>query len=102
MKAAKPHFLYSAALAAGMAITVGTALAFEHLGGFIPCKLCLEQRIPYYAGIPLMLLAAVLSATGRTPALVRLLLAAGAALMLWGLVLAVYHSGVEWQWWAGP
>jgi disulfide bond formation protein DsbB len=22
--------------------------------------------------------------------------------MLYGLVLGVYHSGVEWHWWEGP
>ncbi len=30
----------------GLAATVGTALGFEHLAGFMPCKLCLEQRTP--------------------------------------------------------
>ena len=49
-----------------MAATVGTALGFEHIGGYIPCKLCLEQRTPYYVGVPLMALAALASScTGR-------------------------------------
>ena len=92
----------AAVLAFGMAATVGTALGFEHIGGFIPCKLCLEQRIPYYVGAPLMLLA-LLSAWMRGPAwLTRGLLAAGALLMAFGAALGAYHSGVEWQWWAGP
>ena len=30
----------------GMAATVGGALAFEHIGGYIPCALCLMQRTP--------------------------------------------------------
>ena len=46
-------------LALAMAATVGTALGFQHIGGYIPCKLCLEQRMPYYIGVPLMLLAAL-------------------------------------------
>lgn len=91
----------AAVLAAAMAATVGTALAFEHIGGFIPCKLCLEQRIPYYAGVPLMAIAAGIAAAGR-PRISRLLIAIGGLLMVWGLVLAVYHSGVEWHWWEGP
>ena len=37
----------------GMAATVGGALAFEHIGGYIPCALCLMQRTPYYWGIPI-------------------------------------------------
>jgi disulfide bond formation protein DsbB len=89
-------------LAIVMAATVGGALGFQYLGGFIPCKLCLEERIPYYAGVPVMVLAAI-SATLRWPPLVtRVLLAIGGALMVWSLYMAVYHSGVEWKWWAGP
>ncbi len=38
----------------GLAATVGTALGFEHLAGFMPCKLCLEQRTPYYIGVPVL------------------------------------------------
>ncbi len=90
------------ALVAGMAITVGTALGFQHIGGYIPCKLCLGQRTPYYFGVPLMALAAV-SAALRLPGVVtRGLLAAGGLLMLYGAWLGGFHSGVEWAWWAGP
>ena len=90
------------ALVLAMAAVVGTALGFQHIGGYIPCKLCLVQRIPYYVGVPLMALAAV-SAALRWPAVVtRGLLAAGGLLMLYGLFLGVQHSGVEWGWWAGP
>jgi disulfide bond formation protein DsbB len=90
------------ALLFGMALTVGTALGFQHIGGYIPCKLCLEQRTPYYVGIPLMALAAA-SAALRLPGIVtRGLLLAGGLLMAWGAYLGGYHSGVEWGWWAGP
>jgi len=59
----------AAALAIGMALVVGGALAFEHIGGYIPCALCLQQRTPYYVGIPVALLA-LLSAAMRWPAMV--------------------------------
>lgn len=89
-------------LAFAMAATVGAALAFEHIGGYIPCKLCLEQRLPYYVGAPLMALAA-LSATLRwPPVLTRGLLLAGGLLMVFSLYLGARHAGVEWGWWAGP
>ncbi len=89
-------------LALAMAAVVGGALAFQHIGGYIPCKLCYEQRLPYYVGAPLMLLAALASAL-RAPAwIARALLGVGGVLMLYGLGLAVYHSGVEWAWWPGP
>lgn len=89
-------------LALAMAVVVGTALGFEHIGGFIPCKLCLAQREPYYVGIPVMLIGA-LAAWQRWPVCVsRGALLVGGLLMTYGLVLGVYHSGVEWHWWAGP
>lgn len=89
-------------LAAAMAATVGGALGFEHIGGFIPCKLCLAQRVPYYVGVPLMLITA-LSAAVRLPAIVtRGLLLLGALIMVYSLYLGINHSGVEWGWWAGP
>lgn len=90
------------ALAILMAIVVGAALAFEHIGGYIPCALCLTQRTPYYIGAPLMLVAALISVAGGPSWAVRGLMAIGGLLMLYGLVLGVYHSGIEWHWWEGP
>ncbi|MCC2689876.1 MAG: disulfide bond formation protein [Rhizobiaceae bacterium] len=89
-------------LAIAMAGVVGTALGFEHIGNYIPCKLCLEQRIPYYAGVPLMAFAFASAKLGGPPLLTRMLLVAGGLLMVWGLYLGVFHAGVEWGWWAGP
>lgn len=94
--------LTAAFLAVAMAVTVGSALAFQYIGGYIPCKLCYEQRIPYYVGAPLMLLAA-LAAMFKLPGwLTRVLLVVGGLLMVYGLYLGVFHSGVEWGWWPGP
>ena len=100
--AGRTQTLSAAVLAIGMAVTVGTALGFQHIGGYIPCKLCLEQRLPYYIGIPVMALALLSSALKAPPVVTRGLLLAGALLMSWGLYMGVYHSGVEWGWWPGP
>ncbi len=89
-------------LAIAMAAVVGSALLFEHVGGYIPCKLCLEQRLPYYVGAPVMLAAGLASAMNLPGIVVRGLILIGALLMTWGLYMGVYHSGVEWAWWAGP
>lgn len=94
--------LTAAFMTVAMAGVVGTALGFEHLGGYIPCKLCLEQRMPYYVGVPVMALAFV-SATLRWPAwMTRGLLLVGGLLMAWSLFMGARHAGVEWGWWAGP
>jgi len=89
-------------LLVAMAAVVGTALGFEHLGGYIPCKLCLEQRTPYYVGIPLMAVAALSSGLNWPAAVTRGLLLIGGLLMAYGLYLGVFHAGVEWGWWPGP
>ncbi|MDQ0321606.1 disulfide bond formation protein DsbB [Pararhizobium capsulatum DSM 1112] len=86
----------------GMAATVGGALAFQYIGGYIPCALCLMQRDPYYYGIPVGI-AATLSALLRGPQwLTRGLLAIVGIMMLVGAGIAVYHAGVEWHFWEGP
>jgi disulfide bond formation protein DsbB len=100
--AGRRQMLTASFLALAMAGVVGSALLFEHVGGYIPCKLCLEQRLPYYIGAPVMV-AAVLASALRLPGIVtRGLILVGALLMTWGLAMGVYHSGVEWNWWAGP
>lgn len=77
------------------------ALAFEHLGGYVPCPLCLQQRYAYYAGIPLLFLALVLvSADERRSAALVFLLVALAFLANAGL--GVYQAGAEWKYWPGP
>ena len=86
----------------GMAFTVGSALAFQHIGGYTPCALCLLQRDPYYYAIPLGILA-VLGSLLKIPTwITRALLAVIGIAMLIGAGMAVYHSGVEWGFWEGP
>jgi disulfide bond formation protein DsbB len=76
------------------------ALAFEYLGGYAPCPLCLMQRYAYYAGIPLLFLAmALTSEMPRVAALIFLVVALG---FLANAGLGAYHSGVEWKFWPGP
>lgn len=98
-KAALPYALL---LAFGLAATVGTALGFEHIGGYIPCALCLLQRLPYYYGIPVAGLAAVSAALGGPVWLTRGLLLITGLMMLVGAAMGVYHAGAEWGFWEGP
>ena len=89
-------------LATAMAVVVGTALGFEHIGGYIPCKLCLAQRQPYYYAFPVSLIAILSAWRGWSPVLTRGALLVTGALLLWTFGLGIYHSGVEWGWWQGP
>lgn len=85
------------AILVGAALTVGGALVFQYGLGYVPCKLCLTERIPYYATIPLAALALALP---DRPA--RLVLGVIALVMLYGAGLGVYHAGAEWGFWPGP
>lgn len=93
---------HASVLAIGMAATVGIALGFQHLGGYIPCALCLLQREPYYWGIPVALAALATAAFRLPPAVSRGLLAIVGIMMIIGAGMGVYHSGVEWGFWEGP
>jgi disulfide bond formation protein DsbB len=84
-----------------MTAALGLAWAFEVFGGFDPCPLCLEQRVPYYVGIPLAL-AALAAAAMRRVVPARVLAVVAAASMVWAAGLGAYHAGVEWGLWAGP
>ncbi|MEA3533814.1 disulfide bond formation protein B [Rhizobium sp. CC-YZS058] len=97
-----PALLYATLVTLGMAVTVGIALGFEHLGGYIPCALCLMQREPYYFGIPVGLLAMLSAAFGMPRWLTRLLLLVIVVMMLVGGGIGVYHAGAEWGFWEGP
>lgn len=78
-----------------------TALGFEYIGGYVPCMLCLMERWAYYAAIPLLFVALVLtSGAHRRWAAALFLIVAVAFLANAGL--ATYHAGAEWKFWPGP
>lgn len=84
------------------AVTTATLIGawiFEYYG-YVPCELCVKQRWPYYAAIPLSLAVALRG--GYNPSLARIGLCALAIVMLGSAIFGVYHAGVEWKWWAGP
>lgn len=78
---------------AGSAALLGGALAFQYWGGLPPCELCIWQRWAHVGALGLALLALVLP---------RRLLLALAVLGLWaGVGIALFHVGVEQEWWQG-
>jgi disulfide bond formation protein DsbB len=81
--------------------TIAGAWGFELIGNYIPCALCLEQRIPYYIGVPVAALAVFMAMTDRA-GLTRLLLLAVAGIFVWSAYKGIFHAGVEWDWWQGP
>lgn len=82
------------------AAVILAALAFEHLGGYAPCPLCLMQRYAYYAAIPLLFVAMAL--VSEMPRLAAFIFLAVALAFLANAGLGVYHAGAEWKFWPGP
>lgn len=85
----------------GLATILG-AWAFQIFGGFLPCPLCLEQRWPYYIGLPVALIAMASALLGGPAWLTRGALLATGLIFAWGTYLGVHHMGVEYGWWLGP
>jgi len=81
---------------------IGGALALEHIGGYLPCKLCLEQRVPYYVGLWTLAGAAVFAPKRSRRREAIGFAAVTVALFAWGAWLGAFHSGVEWGLWEGP
>lgn len=78
-----------------------TALAFEHIGGYMPCPLCLQQRYAYYAAIPALLAALVLVSADRATAAAAIFLLVAVAFLA-NAGLGTYQAGAEWKFWEPP
>lgn len=94
-KALAAAFLASAALLAG-------AHLFEHVGGLVPCILCLDQREAHWTALGVaaagLVVARVFNAKRGAAA------AVGATALVYAVSagLAFYHTGVEYGFWPGP
>jgi disulfide bond formation protein DsbB len=85
---------------AAAAATLAGAWTFQAFG-FEPCELCLKQRYPYYAALPLAAIAIFL-ARNAPPITARLVLGLLAATFVASTIFGGYHAGVEWKLWPGP
>ena len=89
---------YFLAAALGSAALMLGALAFQHIGGMAPCKLCIWQRYPHVVAI---VLGALALAVGNAHArLVIILAGAVSAAITAGI--GIYHAGVEQGIFEGP
>lgn len=91
----------AAVLAIGLATILG-AWGFQIIGGYIPCALCLQQRIAYYVGLPIALVALGLALAGTKSVVVRGLLLLVALAFAVNVFIGVYQAGAEWGFWPGP
>jgi disulfide bond formation protein DsbB len=78
---------------AGAAFALAVALVSQYAFGLAPCEMCHWQRWPYFAALPLALLALLRPSRWLVLGLVALFVLDGA--------LAIFHAGVEWRLWEG-
>lgn len=100
LPAALARVPWPAAAAAASAAMLATAHAFQRLGGYDPCALCLRQREVYWGALAVALAGLVLARLRRMPLWVTSFLLG--AIFVTSFVVAGYHAGVEWKWWPGP
>ena len=75
-------------------MALSAAYVAEYVLGWEPCPLCLWQRAPYFAAIPLGVWISL-----APPKTARKLLVVLSAIFASGTALAIYHFGVEQEWW---
>jgi len=80
--------------------SIAAAFVFEALG-YAPCELCLKERIPYYAAIPVAGLAVLFASRGPR-SLLHAAFVALALIFAASAVFGSYHAGIEWRFWPGP
>ena len=78
-----------------------SALGFEYVGGYLPCKLCLEQRTPWYIAVAIVTFALITFKLNVSPFVPKILILIVSFLMAYSLYLGIYHAGIEWSWWMG-
>lgn len=83
----------------GAVVVILAALGFEHIGGYMPCPLCLQQRYAYYLAIPALLGA--LAGTRRPGAAAAIFLLVVVAFFV-NAGLGTYQAGAEWKFWDPP
>ena len=81
--------LFSLALA-----VIAFVLFSQYVQGYLPCELCLRERLPWYAAIAVGAVGLV-----RPSSWIVALLG---ILFLIGAGLGLHHVGVEQRWWLGP
>jgi disulfide bond formation protein DsbB len=99
---ARPTLTAAALVLLGGLAAILAAWGFELIGGYVPCKLCLEQRDPYYWGLPFALVALVSARAGGPRWLTTGSLVLVALIFAYGAALGIYQAGSQWGFWPGP
>lgn len=87
-------------IAAISALVLVTVHVFEFGFGYIPCELCLYQRLPWWIALGLGSMATMI--VNRRGVLALLFSITALVAIVIGAGIAAYHAGVEYKFWPGP
>ena len=88
-------------LAAWSTLLLLSVYFIEHMLGYLPCQMCLWQRVPWFFVIIISLLGLRFQ-RAQPSAAIKICHTLLMATLLVSIGLAAYHTGVEWRWWQGP
>jgi len=88
-------FVTSAVLLAG-------AHLFEHVGGMVPCVLCLDQREAHWTALGVAFAGLIVARVFNSRLGAAAAVGAAALVYAASAGLAFYHTGVEYKFWPGP
>lgn len=100
MLSVKPATLISGLLMLSL-VTIAIAWAFQIIGGYAPCPLCLQQRWAYYIAIAFCI-GALLTLNVSKYNFALTLIAVVGLVYAYNSGLGFYHAGIEWKFWEGP
>ena len=95
-----PHIISLYALITSASAIILAVVWEAELAGLAPCTVCLQQRYAYYIALGLGAYGGFCAS--RFPIATRGLLIVIALIFAANAVFGIYHSGVEYGWWAGP
>ncbi|MEG8098980.1 disulfide bond formation protein B [Candidatus Liberibacter brunswickensis] len=73
-------------------------LTIQHVGGYSPCNLCIQEQRIYYFGF-LVAIAINISNNSRNYNINFYLIAVLCLLMICNIIISVIHIGIEWKIW---
>ena len=86
----------------GSLALLAIAHGFERFAFMAPCPLCLRQREVYWAAAAMAASGIVLWRIRQNPRFLLTLNVMLGLVFLTGVVVAVFHAGVEWRFWPAP
>jgi disulfide bond formation protein DsbB len=82
-------------------VTVGSVYFIQYALNYTPCHLCLQERIPYIFAITIAPIVGILRRATHLNIVPIIFIGLCALAFAIDACLAIFHTGIEYKWWAG-